>query len=351
MKILSKNLRQGEVKVNVETPEDSWYLSQLIDSGDIIKGKTPRKIKPTEEAEATKRMVFIALTVEKVEFSKTTNALRVGGKILEGPEDVPNGSYHTFSVEPGTTLAIQKEHWYGYQLDRLTEAAETKVAKILICAFDREEAYFARMKRAGAEILTHIEGDVERKRTGVKVKTSFYEEIIKMLEQYDERYKLDFIILASPAFWKEDLFKVLKNDQLKKKIIQATCSSVDEGAIDEVLKREEVQTALRQERTSKEMLLVEQLLEGISKKGAVVYGTKSTEDAAAAGAVATLLVTDTLIQKLRQENTFGRIDYIMRSVDKQKGNVVIISGEHRGGKKLDGLGGIAALLRYKLSYE
>jgi protein pelota len=207
------------------------------------------------------------------------------------------------------------------------------------------------MTRSGAEILSHIEGEVEKKRTGIKAKTSFYEEIIKLLEQYDERYKLDFIILASPSFWKEELFKVLKNDALRKKIIQATCSSVDERAIDEVLKREEVQTALRQERAAKEMVLVEKILEEISKKGAVVYGVKATEEAASSGAVATLLVTDTLIQKLRQENTFARVDNIMRTVDKQKGAVVIISSEHTGGKKLDGLGGIAALLRYKLSYE
>lgn len=351
MKIISKNLRQGEIKVNVETPEDVWYLSQIIDPGDVIFGKTPRKIKPTEEAEATKRMVFIALTVEKVEFSKTTNALRAGGKIIEGPEDVPHGSYHTFAVEPGTVIAIKKEHWYGYQLDRLTEAAETKVPKILICVFDREEAYFARMKRAGAEVLGHIAGEVERKRMSTKVKNVFYEQIIKQLEQYDDRYKLDFIILASPAFWKEDLLKVLKNEVLKKKIIQATCSSVDEQAIDEVLKREEVQTALQQERTSKELILVEKVLEAIAKKGAIVYGAKATEEAAVAGAVDTLLVTDTLIQKLRQENAFQRVDAIMRSVDKQKGTVVIISGEHAGGKKIDGIGGIAALLRYKLSYD
>jgi len=99
MKILGKNLKQGEVKVKVETPEDSWYLSQLIDPGDILKGKTSRKIKVTEEAEATKKLVFMALTVEKVEFSKTTHALRASGKILEGPEDVPRGSYHTFNLE------------------------------------------------------------------------------------------------------------------------------------------------------------------------------------------------------------------------------------------------------------
>ena len=351
MKILKKDIRHGEIKLLVETPEDAWYVSQLLDPGDILKGKTPRKVKVSEEADATKRMVFIALTVEKVDFSKTTNALRASGKIIEAPEDIPHGSYHTFAIEPGSTISITKEHWYGYQLDRLTEAAETKIPNIIICVFDREEAYFARMKRPMPEILAHIEGEVEKKRTGVKVKTSFYEEIIKLLDQYDKRYKLDYIILASPAFWKEDLLKVLKNDELKKKIIQASCSSVDEGAIAEVLKRDEVQTALKQERTSRELVLVEKVLGEIAKKGAVVYGVTKTEEAAASGAVDTLLVTDGLIQKLRQENTFQRVDSIMRSVDKQKGTVVIISSEHSGGKKIDGIGGIAALLRYKLSYE
>jgi len=286
-----------------------------------------------------------------VEFSKTTNALRAGGKITEGPEDVPRGSYHTFAIEPGTRLEIVKEKWYGYQVDRIKEAAETKKAKILICVFDREEAYFARMKPSGAELLSQITGDVEKKREGVKVKSNFYQQIIKQLEQYDERYKLDFIVLASPAFWKEELMKVLKNEKLKKKIIQATCSSADESAIDEVLKREEVRTALRQERASKELVLVEKVMEELAKKGKVAYGLKQVEEAALVGAVETLLVTDNIIQKLRQDENFGRLDHIMRGVDKQKGEVVIVSGEHVGGKKLDGLGGVAALLRYKLSYD
>ena len=99
------------------------------------------------------------------------------------------------------------------------------------------------------------------------------------------------------------------------------------------------------------MVIVEKMMSEISKKGAAVYGLKQTEQATEAGAIEKLLVTDTLIQKLRQENKFQKLDYIMRQVDKQKGEVIIISGEHTGGKKLDGIGGIAAILRYKLTYE
>ena len=40
----------------------------------------------------------------------------------------------------------------------------------------------------------------------------------------------------------------------------------------------------------------------------------------------------------------------MKIVEKQKGEINMISHEHEGGKKLNGLGGIAAILRYRMSY-
>lgn len=349
MKILKKDLKHGEVKLLVETPEDVWYLSQIIDSGDTLKGKTPRKVKATEEATAEKRLVFLSLQVEKIDFEGAL--LRATGKILDGPEDVPRGTYHSFVLEPGIIITVIKPKWYSYQLDRLKEAAELKLPAVIICVFDREEAYFARMKRDGYELLGQIRGDVAKKGMDQKVKGSFYEQIIKELEAYDTRYKAGYIILASPSFWKEELLKVLRNDTLRKKLIQATCSSVDEGAIDEVLKRDEVKTALQHERVSRELRLVEQVMSEIAKQGVAVYGLKQVENASAAGAIATLLVTDKIITKSREENTFGRIDALLKNVDKQKGKVVLISSAHSGGKKLDGLGGVAALLRYKLSYE
>jgi len=350
MKILKKNLKRGEVKVLVDAPEDIWYLSQIIDPGDVLKGKTLRKIKPTPEAKAERRQVFLVLKVEKTEFEDTV--LRATGKILEGPEDVPRGSYHSFVIEQKTRISIIKQKWFSYQLDRLEEAAQTKLPAVLVCVFDREEVFFALMKRTGYKILSHIHGDVPKKmmKQKLKGKAGFYEQIIKELEAYDERFKLDYIVLASPAFWKEELFKVLRNEALKKKIIQATCSSVDEGAINEVLKRDEVRKALQKERVLREIELVEQVMIEVSKQNLAVYGLSATEDAVVAGAVSTLLVTDSLIGKMREEGTFARLDSLMRSVEQQKGKVVLISSTHQGGKRLDGLGGIAALLRYKLSY-
>jgi protein pelota len=334
-----------------ESNDDLWYLSTIIEPDDVVSGRTLRKIKlGSAEKEVVRKPVFMSIKVEKVEFSKTTNALRVLGTIIEGPEDVSKGSHHSFNIEINTKITIIKPKWLSYQLDRLKEASQAKIPKILICVFDREDAFFALMTRAGHRLLSKIKGDVAKKAVDTRPKGDFYSKIIRQLEDYTKRHKLDRIILASPAFWKEELLKVLKNEDLKKKIIQASCSSADESAIIEVLKRDETREALRLERISKEIKLVESLLKEISKGDKAAYGLKETKSAAEAGAVETLLVSDSLIMKLRQENKFEELDNIMKVVDKTKAKVVIITSDHEGGKKLDGLGGVAALLRFKLSY-
>ena len=44
------------------------------------------------------------------------------------------------------------------------------------------------------------------------------------------------------------------------------------------------------------------------------------------------------------------LDELMKKTEEMKGKIYLISSDHEGGKKLDGLGGIAAILRYKLNY-
>ena len=45
MKILKRNLKKGEIKLRIENLDDLWYLSQIIDSNDLVSGSTLRKIK------------------------------------------------------------------------------------------------------------------------------------------------------------------------------------------------------------------------------------------------------------------------------------------------------------------
>ncbi len=350
MKITKNDPKTGTLAVVPESVDDLWTLSQVLDAGDEVSGKTVRKIKLEGErkSEVMKKIVFLRLTAEKFELD-ATGELRVNGKIIEGPEDIARGSYHTFSIEPGTNVTIVKKRWFSFQLQRIKDATEAKPPTILLCAFDREDAVFAKLTASGFETLLKLRGDVQKKRVETKTPKNFFEEIIAQLKDYSQRLSVDKIILASPAFWKDELLKVLKDADLKKKIVLATVSSADEAGIAEALKRPELQEALRQERSAKEVNLVEQVLAAIAKGSAVAYGLAEVSAAAEAGAVTTLLVTDTLITRSRSDGTFGAVERVLQGVDDAQGAVVIVSGKHEGGKKLDGLGGIAALLRYRLT--
>jgi len=52
---------------------------------------------------------------------------------------------------------------------------------------------------------------------------------------------------------------------------------------------------------------------------------------------------------ITDSNLKKEIDELMKTVEKMRGEIHIISGEHDGGKKLDGLGGIGGLLRFRIS--
>ncbi len=351
MKIVHMNPKKGIVKLRIQNQNDLWHLSHTIEPGDLVSSRTQRKIKSGQEGERNQktqvRNVFLKVEAERIEFHRYSDKLRVLGKIAEGPEDITRGTYHTLTLEPSVELTIEKQKWQGYQLDRLREAEKEKDANILILLIDREKALFAELRNYGYEVLSEAKGNVQKKDSPEKVKSSFYQDVSGTAMDLDSRNNYSRIIVASPAFWREYLLGVLP-DNIRKKSIEATCNSVDVDGLGEVLKRPEVTTALREDRVVRELALVEELLLEINRAGPACYGFAQTRNAVESGAVRALLVTDSLLRQSRQEGTNTGLDRMMAKADAMRADVHIISSEHDGGKKLDGLGGAGALLRYRL---
>ena len=354
MKILKKNFDKNYVKLQVESLDDLWTLTYIIEENDIVKAKTLRKIKLGEDKERSAKIItkniYLTIKVEKVELHEYSNRLRINGKIIEGPEYISTGRYHTINIEEDSIFELKKQKFLKYQIKKLKEAIETTDTNILICVHDREEEIFAILKKYGYEILTSLKGNVAKK-AEVNIRTeNFYSQIKKVITTYDKRYKFDNIIIASPSFWRKILYKKFNNEEIKKKLILASCSNVGENGINEVIKREEVKEVLKKKRFSEEIKIVEKLLEEISKENPATYGIEEVKKATQAGAVDKLLITDKFIQEKRQKNNFTEIEKLMRKVEQMNGDIHIINSSHEGGRKLDGLGGIAALLRYKINY-
>ena len=347
MKLLLTDFKKGLVKLRLTNPEDYWHLSQIINAGDIISGKTVRKVTVgTERTTHVQKPVFLKNETERTELAN--GALRVSGKILEGPEDISRGSYHTFTLEQDTDISVEKE-WLSIHKAQLKEA-EHDQAPIIVCVFDRDDATIARTSQKGMVILAQLRGDPERKEKRANTRTDLYTEIIALLQQYDTRFAPQHIILASPAFYKEDLFDRISDKKLREKITLATCSSSGENAIHEVLRRPETQHALRQVRAAHETEIVDKLLTALAKQSAATYGFEHVKAASEAGAISDILVTFSYMKKLQESGKFQELNLILKHIERLNGTIHLISAEHDAGKKLDGLGGIAALLRYKLEW-
>jgi len=67
-------------------------------------------------------------------------------------------------------------------------------------------------------------------------------------------------------------------------------------------------------------------------------------------AIETLLVSDDKLMVLTTDEEEGReqIEAILEAVERARGKVVVFSTEFEPGKRLKGLGGIAALLRFQI---
>jgi protein pelota len=351
MKIINKDIKKGFVKIQITSLEDLWYLSHIIDINDKLKSQTYRKIKVgnDESSKSVKKKFILKINVEKIEFHKYSDALRVSGKIIEGPDDISFGSYHTINLELNTIFSIEKEKFLDYQLKRLKEAESEKKLGILICVFDREDCIFALMKNYGFDVLSEIKSEMQKKYVDEKINDNkYYKDIVLNLKEYTNKYLINKIIIASPSFWKEYLLKEIKDDNLKKIILTASCNNTGIQGINEVLRRPEIITALSDDRIVNETKAVEELLTQIKKDGNYAYGLLETKNAVNLGAVSLLLVSDNLIKEKRDNNTFDELEKILKTAELTKTKIIIISSEHDAGKKLNGLSGIGAVLRYKI---
>ncbi len=353
MKILNSDYRKGFVKVKVDNLDDLWYLSHIIESGDIVSSYTTRKIKLGEgtdrKAKIIIKKVFLKLKVEKTQFSITTTGLRVSGTISEGKEDIPSGSYHTFTFDLDSDLEIQKpKAFFSFQIQKIKDASENKSSKVMICSVERGVAYFALLKKYGYDLISVFKGDISKKQYDEGKKVNFFSDVVSLLREYVTRYDLTKIVLGSPDFWKSNMMSAVNKTDLKSKVSFVASNQDGENSIKEILYNEDVKNILDNDQFSQELILVEKLLTEISRDGKYEYGLDQVENASNMGATELLLVTDDYIRKVREEGNYERVDSIMTIVDSSKGTISIISSGNDAGRKLDSLGGIGAILRYKL---
>ncbi len=347
MKVLYENLKTSEIKLRLESMDDLWHLFNIIERGDIVFTMTYRreekktdKLRPER---GKKKPMRLGIVVEDIEFHEFSDRLRVHGVIKEGPQDL--GSYHTFNLTEGDKISIIKESWKDHHLKRIDEAIKaTRQPLILFLTMDYDEAEFAFLRQSGVQEIARITsgGTGKRFKRSEKAKKEFYGEVLEKLEGM-MREATPLIILG-PGFAKEEFFnlgKSLKPELFSNCVLQGT-GQVGMAGVQEALKEGVAPQILQNTRVAYETTIVEELLSEISKEGTYAYGYNEVENALLAGAVKKLLVIDKLVRE-------RKVDELLRIASEKKTEIVIINLTHDSGKKLNALGGVAAILRYRIS--
>ena len=349
MKIIKQDTKEGIVEVVPETLDDLWHLSHIAEVGDNVSSKTTRRIQDNtgdklRSDRGVKKTFYLGIDVESISFHLFTGKLRLTGVITRGPEDlIPLGSHHTLEVKLNTPLTIKKSKWPKWALKRLKQAIDaSKKLSAIIVVIEDDTATLGLMRQFGIEYYGPVKGNISGKRILDKNRNKnivkFYESIVESLNKFDS---IQNIVIAGPGFYKNDFYDYLK-DLASKSIIEATGTGGRVG-IHEVLKKGSVEKLTVENRVASEMIAVDELLGEIGKNSSkVAYGVKETVEAINLGAVEKLLVLDKMVAT-------NNLSQQMDMVENMKGEVMVISCEHDGGKQLESLGGIAAILRYAIS--
>lgn len=355
MKIFHKDPRRGKVKIGIENLDDLWYLSQIISPGDMVSAKTERRIKGKDDLERAGKServtITITLRVEKADFKLENDTYRITGTIEEGPEDIVSiGTHHTINVEKDTILSITKDRWDSYDLDRLHDAEKSSLRpKILIAVIDEGDAAIALVRESKIEhydLSKAIGGKYDTKGRQER-KQEFYKETADALAGILARENISGVIIAGAGFEKENFYNYLseKRPDIARISAVENIGSHGEAGVNEVMKRSKAKKIDEEINAAKDIRMVARVLEEIGKEsGLAVYGLTDAENAANLGAVELMIICDDLFIKNR-----ARLEPLMQNVRNARGSVHIVNHAGEAGKQLTSLGGIAAVLRYKIN--
>ena len=341
MKIQHIDRKTGEIKIQADTLDDLWHLEKVVNPGDEAEARTLRTYKVGTKEE--KKSVTIRVKIERVEFAKSANRLRLLGTIVSGhPEEyVQFGKHHTIEVAPNSRVKIIKA-WKKYEIDRLRQAEkETKKPSINIIVLDDEKALLAAVKPYGIDYGAEIENKARKRSEDFdKREREYFGNIMAEIERRPEKF-----IVAGPGFTKDNLKKFIKqkNPELINRIIFESCSYAERNGVNELLKKGIIEKVAGEARYEKEEKLIEKLIEEIHKdSGRAAYGIEEVKKAVGLGAVDKLFVLDEFLR------TSEKAEKTIDAAEKAGAEIVVFSSEGDAGLKLKGFGKIAGLLRFRI---
>ena len=329
----------GEIRLFPESIDDLWHLRHLISPGDLVFATTFRSVEGATDKirpeKVEKRPVRLGVRIERVEFSEHGIRLRLFGIIEHGPD---TGAHHTINVETGFEISLIRQ-WRPVDLERVERAVKASVYGVIhILTIEEGEAELFRLRQYGPEsVITITSGSGKGAETDSR--TAFFDQLLNALQNIAGP-----LIIAGPGFVKDDFVKYAKNNScpgIDRAVVVET-RRIGRGAVQEVVGKGALEKLMDDLQLAREVKTMDEVLLRIAQDGAVAYGIREVEEAIGFGATEQLLIADTLLKDTR-------VMRLIEDAEAMRATIVVLSSAFEPGERLVALGGIAALLRYKLA--
>lgn len=331
-----------EYELKIDTLDDLWILSQFIVPNDTIFSTTIRKVKIGNEnsTKQVQKVIFVELKVKKTNFEHET--LKISGEIQNETEFTAIGQSHTLNFNLNDKIKIKKNSLLKYEQKLLKSSLDSKKSFNLLVLLDRDELLTCEFSEFSYRVLFEKKGLGSKKYHLQNINEN--EEKFKLLE---DLFKKDYsnIIFAGPGNYKENLKKYI-NDKTGLKILSFSYPDISSHIIPKLIKEVSKSGILQESQIGREEEFISKLLENINKDEKSTYGYKNVEEAISQGKIEALLISTKFINKKKEDNEYQDLSNLMNMTEQINGELVIINSKNQPGKILDGITGIAGILRY-----
>ena len=311
----------------------------------------------------------LLIRVTSIDFDPQAGQLHVSGRVAEENKWVKVGAYHTLDLELQRNFTLEKnEGWDSVALDVVKEAVkQDKEGTVPAVVMQEGLANICLITENQTVLKQRVETGIPRKRSGKasdhdKGLLRFYQITLETLLRHVDITQPRPLLLASPGFTAAGFQKYIIDEATrtgnkallanKGNFVVVHSSSGHLHSLNEVLKSPEVLSKLKDTKYARETRLMDDFMTLLRKDdGRAWYGPSEVEKAVEKSAVGrgggVLLISNALFRS-QEIGTRKRWVTLVDKVKEEGGDARVLSSDHESGKRLEGLGGIAAILTFPL---
>ncbi|EEQ33064.1 Translation factor pelota [Microsporum canis] len=411
MRLIKQNIERngsGSVTLYPEEPEDMWHAYNLIRPNDLLKASAIRRVTTTAATGTTASSrvhINLQIRVKSLDFDIQSSQLHVSGQIVVETPYTKIGQHHTLDLELQRNFTLEKEvegtslpgdgpatgtcagGWDSMAIEMLKDAVDEggkRRAEAVAVVMQEGLANICFIGQYQTVLKQKVELTIPRKRQGGsdydKALSKFYQltldNLLRLIEfnsatgsslvtpssgsSSDTSAKP--ILLASPGFTAAGFQKHMQSvsntttpslKPLLQSLIVVHSSSGHVHSLNEVLQSPAVQARLANTKYARETALMDTFYEHLRKDtNKATYGPSEVESAVDQGAVGrgggVLLISNRLFRAPNVRERQRWVALVDRVREVEGGEVRVLSSDHESGRRLDGLGGVAAILTFPI---